>query len=82
MYLLDSKHLGFSKVQFLNANPRALFVKSLGPESRYSGRTGYSSSITSRSVVFASPDGWSSNKNFVFPGTSLWIGLAARKIPG
>lgn len=26
-------------------------------------------------VVFASPDGWSSNKNFVFSGTSLWIGL-------
>ncbi|KAG6382268.1 hypothetical protein SASPL_158076 [Salvia splendens] len=26
-------------------------------------------------VVFASPDGWSSNKNVVFSGTSLWIGL-------
>lgn len=26
-------------------------------------------------VVFASPDGWSSNKNFLFSGTSLWIGL-------
>lgn len=26
-------------------------------------------------VVFASPDGWSSNKNIVFSGTSLWIGL-------
>ncbi|GAB2284879.1 hypothetical protein Dimus_019331 [Dionaea muscipula] len=26
-------------------------------------------------VVFASPDGWSSNKNLVFSGTSLWIGL-------
>ncbi|PHT78944.1 Photosystem II reaction center protein Z [Capsicum annuum] len=25
--------------------------------------------------VFASPDGWSSNKNVVFFGTSLWIGL-------
>lgn len=24
-------------------------------------------------VVFASPDGWSSNKNAVFFGTSLWI---------
>nr|ASV64017.1 PsbZ [Buddleja mendozensis] len=26
-------------------------------------------------VVFAFPDGWSSNKNVVFFGTSLWIGL-------
>lgn len=26
-------------------------------------------------VVFASPDGWSGNKNVVFSGTSLWIGL-------
>lgn len=26
-------------------------------------------------VVFASPEGWSSNKNIVFSGTSLWIGL-------
>ncbi|KAL2900228.1 Photosystem II reaction center protein Z [Bienertia sinuspersici] len=26
-------------------------------------------------VVVASPDGWSSNKNIVFSGTSLWIGL-------
>lgn len=26
-------------------------------------------------VVFASPDGWSSNKNVVFSGTSLWIAL-------
>ncbi|KAL4279572.1 hypothetical protein GQ457_03G022570 [Hibiscus cannabinus] len=26
-------------------------------------------------VVFASPDGWLSNKNIIFSGTSLWIGL-------
>ncbi|KAK8330770.1 hypothetical protein V6Z11_A10G028900 [Gossypium hirsutum] len=26
-------------------------------------------------VVFASPYGWLSNKNIVFSGTSLWIGL-------
>ncbi|CAN4101498.1 unnamed protein product [Withania somnifera] len=26
-------------------------------------------------IVFASPDGWSSNKNIVFSGTPLWIGL-------
>ncbi|KAM0934106.1 putative photosystem II PsbZ, reaction centre, photosystem II PsbZ superfamily [Dioscorea sansibarensis] len=26
-------------------------------------------------VVFASSDGWSSKKNVVFSGTSLWIGL-------
>nr|AGK25762.1 photosystem II protein Z [Cymbidium tortisepalum] len=26
-------------------------------------------------VVFASSDGWSNNKNVVFSGTSLWIGL-------
>nr|YP_010472996.1 photosystem II protein Z [Eriocaulon truncatum]UVH66444.1 photosystem II protein Z [Eriocaulon truncatum]UVH66699.1 photosystem II protein Z [Eriocaulon truncatum] len=26
-------------------------------------------------VVFASPDGWLNNKNVVFSGTSLWIGL-------
>lgn len=26
-------------------------------------------------VVFASPEGWSSNKNIVFSSTSLWIGL-------
>nr|YP_010294512.1 photosystem II protein Z [Xyris indica]ULQ68333.1 photosystem II protein Z [Xyris indica]ULQ68413.1 photosystem II protein Z [Xyris indica]ULQ68650.1 photosystem II protein Z [Xyris indica] len=26
-------------------------------------------------VVFASPEGWSNNKNVVFSGTSLWIGL-------
>ncbi|GFP93970.1 photosystem ii reaction center protein z [Phtheirospermum japonicum] len=26
-------------------------------------------------VVFASPNGWSSNKNVVFSNTSLWIGL-------
>nr|YP_009138825.1 PsbZ [Lathyrus pubescens]AIK21194.1 PsbZ [Lathyrus pubescens] len=26
-------------------------------------------------VVFASPDGWSSNKKVVFSGTSVWIGL-------
>ncbi|KAK3015221.1 hypothetical protein RJ639_006859 [Escallonia herrerae] len=26
-------------------------------------------------VVFASPDGWSSNKNVVFSGATLWIGL-------
>nr|YP_009309796.1 photosystem II protein Z [Orobanche pancicii]ALJ02251.1 photosystem II protein Z [Orobanche pancicii] len=26
-------------------------------------------------VVFAFPDGWSSNKNILFADTSLWIGL-------
>lgn len=26
-------------------------------------------------LVFASPDGWLGNKNIVFSGTSLWIGL-------
>nr|YP_009309829.1 photosystem II protein Z [Orobanche rapum-genistae]ALJ02283.1 photosystem II protein Z [Orobanche rapum-genistae] len=26
-------------------------------------------------VVFASPDGWSINKNIVFANTSLWMGL-------
>nr|AKI29344.1 photosystem II protein Z [Selaginella uncinata] len=26
-------------------------------------------------VVFASPDGWSSGKNVVFSGATLWIGL-------
>nr|YP_010881257.1 PsbZ [Fossombronia foveolata]WIA67210.1 PsbZ [Fossombronia foveolata] len=26
-------------------------------------------------VVLASPDGWSSNKNIVFSGASLWVGL-------
>uniref|UniRef100_A0AB39U2Q0 Photosystem II reaction center protein Z n=1 Tax=Ophioglossum hongii TaxID=3238578 RepID=A0AB39U2Q0_9MONI len=26
-------------------------------------------------VVLASPDGWSSNKNIVFSGASLWIVL-------
>lgn len=26
-------------------------------------------------VVFASPEGWSSNKNVVFSGTSLWVAL-------
>nr|AHZ58057.1 photosystem II protein Z [Tmesipteris elongata] len=26
-------------------------------------------------VVLASPDGWSSSKNIVFSGASLWIGL-------
>lgn len=26
-------------------------------------------------IVFASPEGWSSNKNVLFSGTSLWIGL-------
>jgi photosystem II PsbZ protein len=26
-------------------------------------------------VALASPDGWSSNKNFVFSGASVWIGL-------
>nr|YP_010473421.1 photosystem II protein Z [Eriocaulon tonkinense]UVH67039.1 photosystem II protein Z [Eriocaulon tonkinense]UVH67803.1 photosystem II protein Z [Eriocaulon tonkinense] len=26
-------------------------------------------------LVFASPDGWLNNKNVVFSGTSLWIGL-------
>jgi len=26
-------------------------------------------------VVLASPEGWSSNKNTVFSGASLWIGL-------
>ncbi|KAI4993409.1 hypothetical protein ZWY2020_007722 [Hordeum vulgare] len=26
-------------------------------------------------LVFASPYGWSNNKNVVFSGTSLWIGL-------
>ncbi|KAL4190791.1 hypothetical protein AMTRI_Chr07g77500 [Amborella trichopoda] len=26
-------------------------------------------------VAFASSDGWSGNKNIVFFGTSLWIGL-------
>ena len=31
--------------------------------------------VISVPLVFASPDGWSSNKNVVFSGTSLWIGL-------
>nr|YP_009869699.1 photosystem II protein Z [Marathrum foeniculaceum]YP_010238677.1 photosystem II protein Z [Marathrum utile]QKJ81639.1 photosystem II protein Z [Marathrum foeniculaceum]UCU20277.1 photosystem II protein Z [Marathrum utile] len=31
--------------------------------------------VISVPVVFSSPDGWSSNKNIVFSGTSLWIGL-------
>nr|YP_010420107.1 photosystem II protein Z [Nanocnide japonica]USG53575.1 photosystem II protein Z [Nanocnide japonica] len=26
-------------------------------------------------LVFASPEGWLGNKNIVFSGTSLWIGL-------
>nr|QXI86322.1 photosystem II protein Z [Gentiana producta] len=26
-------------------------------------------------VVFASPDGWLSNKKVIFSGTSLWVGL-------
>jgi photosystem II PsbZ protein len=26
-------------------------------------------------VILASPDGWLSNKNTVFSGASLWIGL-------
>ncbi|KAL2898548.1 Photosystem II reaction center protein Z [Bienertia sinuspersici] len=26
-------------------------------------------------IIFASPDGWSTNKNIVFSSTSLWIGL-------
>nr|WRK68017.1 PsbZ [Phylloglossum drummondii] len=26
-------------------------------------------------VVLASPDGWSSSRNVVFSGASLWIGL-------
>nr|WKT06225.1 Z protein of photosystem II [Interfilum sp. SAG 36.88]WKT06326.1 Z protein of photosystem II [Interfilum sp. SAG 2147] len=26
-------------------------------------------------VILASPNGWSSSKNLVFSGTSLWIGL-------
>nr|YP_009547552.1 Z protein of photosystem II [Vaginularia trichoidea]AYW16069.1 Z protein of photosystem II [Vaginularia trichoidea] len=26
-------------------------------------------------VAFASPEGWSGNKNIVFSGASLWIGL-------
>nr|YP_009548486.1 Z protein of photosystem II [Tryonia myriophylla]AYW15307.1 Z protein of photosystem II [Tryonia myriophylla] len=26
-------------------------------------------------VAFASPEGWSSSKNIVFSGASLWIGL-------
>nr|YP_009948577.1 photosystem II protein Z [Sphaeropteris brunoniana]YP_010395675.1 photosystem II protein Z [Cyathea lepifera]QKV46551.1 Z protein of photosystem II [Cyathea lepifera]QOH97757.1 photosystem II protein Z [Sphaeropteris brunoniana]UQJ73750.1 photosystem II protein Z [Cyathea lepifera] len=28
-------------------------------------------------VAFASPGGWSSNKNIVFSGASLWIGLVS-----
>ncbi|VAI05274.1 unnamed protein product [Triticum turgidum subsp. durum] len=31
--------------------------------------------VISVPLVFASPDGWSNNKNVVFFGTSLWIGL-------
>nr|YP_010954139.1 photosystem II protein Z [Hydrobryum floribundum]WMV01534.1 photosystem II protein Z [Hydrobryum floribundum]WMV01611.1 photosystem II protein Z [Hydrobryum floribundum] len=31
--------------------------------------------VISVPVVFSSPDGWSNNKNIVFSGTSLWIGL-------
>jgi len=26
-------------------------------------------------IMLASPDGWSNNKNVVFSGASLWIGL-------
>nr|AKT94741.1 photosystem II protein Z [Brunonia australis] len=26
-------------------------------------------------IVFASPDAWSTKKNVLFSGTSLWIGL-------
>nr|YP_002519731.1 photosystem II protein Z [Gnetum parvifolium]YP_008082182.1 Ycf9 protein [Gnetum montanum]YP_009193231.1 photosystem II protein Z [Gnetum ula]YP_009917976.1 photosystem II protein Z [Gnetum luofuense]ACZ92203.1 PsbZ [Gnetum indicum]ANZ53851.1 photosystem II protein Z [Gnetum hainanense]ANZ54115.1 photosystem II protein Z [Gnetum pendulum]ACZ92197.1 PsbZ [Gnetum parvifolium]ACZ92204.1 PsbZ [Gnetum montanum] len=26
-------------------------------------------------VAFASPEGWSSNKNIIFSGVSLWIAL-------
>ena len=31
--------------------------------------------VMSVPLVFASPDGWSNNKNIVFSCTSLWIGL-------
>jgi photosystem II PsbZ protein len=31
--------------------------------------------VISVPLVFASPDGWSNNKNVVFSGTSLWIGM-------
>uniref|UniRef100_I1QUL5 Photosystem II reaction center protein Z n=1 Tax=Oryza glaberrima TaxID=4538 RepID=I1QUL5_ORYGL len=31
--------------------------------------------VISVPLVFASPHGWSNNKNIVFSGTSLWIGL-------
>lgn len=33
-----------------------------------------SSSVIGVPVVPASPDGWSSSKNVVFSGASLWIG--------
>ena len=26
-------------------------------------------------VVFASPDGWNSNKNYIFTGAAAWAGL-------
>lgn len=26
-------------------------------------------------VVFASPDGWNSNKNYIFTGAAAWTGL-------
>nr|YP_009447447.1 photosystem II protein Z [Cucurbita maxima]YP_009447532.1 photosystem II protein Z [Cucurbita moschata]YP_009505077.1 photosystem II protein Z [Cucurbita pepo]YP_010191723.1 photosystem II protein Z [Cucurbita ficifolia]YP_010432701.1 photosystem II subunit Z [Cucurbita argyrosperma]YP_010436775.1 photosystem II protein Z [Cucurbita pedatifolia]ALO21832.1 PsbZ [Cucurbita argyrosperma var. palmeri]ALO21865.1 PsbZ [Cucurbita argyrosperma subsp. sororia]ALO22069.1 PsbZ [Cucurbita ecuadorens len=31
--------------------------------------------LVSVPVAFASPGGWSANKNVVFSGTSIWIGL-------
>ncbi|GMP91365.1 hypothetical protein CsSME_00042098 [Camellia sinensis var. sinensis] len=31
--------------------------------------------LSSVPAVFASPDGWSCNKNVIFFGTSVWIGL-------
>ncbi|TKV90746.1 hypothetical protein SEVIR_9G049100v4 [Setaria viridis] len=31
--------------------------------------------VISAPLVFASLDGWSNNKNVVFSGISLWIGL-------
>ncbi|OEL24207.1 hypothetical protein BAE44_0014772, partial [Dichanthelium oligosanthes] len=36
--------------------------------------------ISARYLVFASPDGRSNNKNVVFSGTSLWIGLVSLSI--
>nr|DAD28091.1 TPA_asm: hypothetical protein HUJ06_029559 [Nelumbo nucifera] len=62
-------------IGLLRAERTGRFGININIESSFDWKFHFLTLLISVPVVFASPEGWSSNKNVVFSGTTLWIGL-------